>query len=356
MRMKDIKILWGRAANRCAFPNCKIELTPDSEANTLGEIAHIVAESPKGPRGDTDIPRESRDDYSNLILLCPTHHKMIDNNLGEWTVEKLKQLKEDHEKWVSIQLDQGRIAIPSIDNSKFLASRKREWFDFAKDYVWVISSITPLDISEDAIDPQNSALLQVLNSIKLPKSISINAIVNHHHTRPNENGVINDDLRNIKDRSGHQIQIFGNGHCEFLVCLEKSARQITRSVRDKHPDELRNIRILRYTHIAECFFNQIQGLKSIWSKGLPFNDMSITAVITNTNHSRLYSKERTREDPIFGFTVNSRKLEYSTVINKKSDSISVSDLVIGRFINFFGLKAGTVFDENGDFIRPERLF
>src|SRR3989338_3070397 len=101
MRMKYIKTLWGRAANRCAFPNCKIELTPDGETNTLGEIAHIVAELPSGPRGNNDIPPELRNDYSNLILLCPTHHRMIDNNPEEWTVEKLKQLKQDHEKWVS---------------------------------------------------------------------------------------------------------------------------------------------------------------------------------------------------------------------------------------------------------------
>lgn len=356
MRIKDVKILWGRAANRCAFPDCRIELTPDGEANTLGEIAHIVAESPDGPRGNSDIPPELRDDYSNLILLCPTHHRMIDNNPEEWTVEKLKQLKQDHEKWVSIQLDQGRIAIPSIDNSVFLASRKKGWFNFAKDYVWVISSITPLVISEDAIDHLNSNLLEALNSLKLPESISDNPIINRYHTRPNEHGVINDDLRNIKDGSGHQIQIFRNGHCEFLICLEGSTRQITRFARDKHPDELGDIRILRYTDIAECFLNQIQGLKNIWDKGLSFNDMSITAVITNTNSTRLYSKERTWEGPVFGFTVDSKILEYSTVINKKADPISVSDLVIKRFINYFGLIADTVFDEHGDLICPERLF
>lgn len=356
MRMKDIKILWGRAANRCAFSECRIELTPDGEVNTLGEIAHIVAESIEGPRGNYNLPIEQRNEYSNLILLCPTHHRMIDNNPEEWTVEKLKQLKQDHEKWVSIQLEQGRIAIPSIDNSIFLASRKKEWLDFAKDYVWVISSITPLDISEDAINPLNSILLEALNGFKLPDSISNNPIVNRYHTRPNVCGVINNDLHGIKDGSGHQIQIFRNGHCEFLICLEGSTRQITKDARDKHPDELGDIRILRYTEIAECFFNQIHALKNLWDRGLPFNDMSITTLITNTNSTRLYSKERRWEGPVFGFTVNLKVLEYSTVINKKADHISVSDLVIKRFINYFGLIASTVFDVNGNLIRPERLF
>ena len=50
MRVKDIKILWGHSGNRCAI--YKIEITPDGEINTIGEIAHIVSRSPDGPRGD----------------------------------------------------------------------------------------------------------------------------------------------------------------------------------------------------------------------------------------------------------------------------------------------------------------
>ncbi len=56
MRMKDVKLLWGGAANRCAFPDCKIELAPSGSVNTIGEMAHIIAESPNGPRGESDFP------------------------------------------------------------------------------------------------------------------------------------------------------------------------------------------------------------------------------------------------------------------------------------------------------------
>ena len=78
MRDKDIKILWGRSGNRCAI--CKIELTPDGDEYTLGEMAHIVARSSDGPRGSVEISDGEIDDYSNLILLCPTHHAEIDKN------------------------------------------------------------------------------------------------------------------------------------------------------------------------------------------------------------------------------------------------------------------------------------
>lgn len=54
MKMKDVKVLWGRSGNRCAFPGCKIELTPDGSKSTLGEMAHIVADSPDGPRGENE--------------------------------------------------------------------------------------------------------------------------------------------------------------------------------------------------------------------------------------------------------------------------------------------------------------
>jgi len=294
------------------------------------------------------------------LLLCPTHHRMIDNNPEEWTVEKLKQLKEEHENWVTIQLDQGRIIYPpSIDNSSFLACRKKEWYDFAEDYVWVISSITPLEVSGDTsgdtIDTCDSTLWEVLNNLELPRDISGSSVVNPSHTRTNYYGVINEDLRYIPEGIGHRVQIFRNGHCEFLISLEESTRHITKSASAKHPEELGSMRALRYTDIAECFIRELQGLKDIWNTALPFNDMLITVAITNTNSTRLIPKETKWPPPVFGFPVNSKTLEYSCVINKKADPKSLSEQVIKRFVNYYGLVVDTVFDENGDLIPPTLL-
>lgn len=100
----DIKLLWGRAASRCAFPDCRIELTQDSQATSsslpIGEQAHIVAKEPNGPRGESLLTKEERDSYANLILLCPTHHKIIDKNPEDYPVEKLHVFKTNHELWV----------------------------------------------------------------------------------------------------------------------------------------------------------------------------------------------------------------------------------------------------------------
>ena len=71
----------------------------------IGEVAHIVAESSSGPRGKHSLKAHKRNEIENLVLLCPTHHMEIDNAPKAWTVKRLKQLKERHERWGSETLD-----------------------------------------------------------------------------------------------------------------------------------------------------------------------------------------------------------------------------------------------------------
>lgn len=107
IKQKDIKLLWGRSGNRCAF--CKCELTQDksalSSAFTLGEQAHIVGEKDDAPRGKSTLTLNERNNYHNLILLCPTHHTEIDENVEDYPVEKLHILKSQHELFVTEALD-----------------------------------------------------------------------------------------------------------------------------------------------------------------------------------------------------------------------------------------------------------
>ena len=110
IKEKDIELLWGRAANRCAFPGCQAKLTQDkttaSGSYPLGEQAHIVAETEDGPRGKSLLSLEERNSYSNLILLCPNHHTMIDRDSEDYPVEKLHQFKSQHELWVEQTLSE----------------------------------------------------------------------------------------------------------------------------------------------------------------------------------------------------------------------------------------------------------
>lgn len=103
IQQKDIKILWGRSGNRCAI--CRIELTQDTSAVTssftLGEQAHIVGDKTGSARSNSSLTSKQRDSYHNLILLCPNHHTEIDGNEVDWPIERLHQIKSEHELWVS---------------------------------------------------------------------------------------------------------------------------------------------------------------------------------------------------------------------------------------------------------------
>ncbi|WP_241986696.1 NACHT domain-containing protein [Cryobacterium fucosi] len=63
----------------------------------IGEEAHIRARSAGGPRYDREYV--DVDGYDNLVLMCPTHHTMIDTMGGAgYTVEALIEIKKRHEK------------------------------------------------------------------------------------------------------------------------------------------------------------------------------------------------------------------------------------------------------------------
>ena len=79
---KTRKTIWGLSGNRCAFPGCNNELyLTVGESNSLvGEECHICARNAGGPRFDPSLTEAEVNDYSNLILLCSIHHKLVDDN------------------------------------------------------------------------------------------------------------------------------------------------------------------------------------------------------------------------------------------------------------------------------------
>jgi hypothetical protein len=102
-----VKVLWSRAHDQCAFPGCNQSLTADSVdattgeslTNPIGQQAHIRSYKVKGPRYDPDYPAGKLHQYENLILLCPTHHDIVDANSGAaYTVDDLLSMRRAHEK------------------------------------------------------------------------------------------------------------------------------------------------------------------------------------------------------------------------------------------------------------------
>lgn len=95
--------LWVRAGGRCEFPSCPKVLWRDTltgkELNTA-YIAHIVADSPDGPRGDVELSPKLAKEFNNLMLLCDEHHTLIDTYVDEYPVALLQEYKRKHEEWI----------------------------------------------------------------------------------------------------------------------------------------------------------------------------------------------------------------------------------------------------------------
>lgn len=113
----ELKRLFARSGNRCAFSDCRrvlvVEGPPGEQPVILGDVAHIVAASPAGPRGDPFMAPPNRNRYENLIVLCSTHHQLIDDQVATYTPERLRAVKADHERWIEDRLAQGKPERPA---------------------------------------------------------------------------------------------------------------------------------------------------------------------------------------------------------------------------------------------------
>lgn len=99
--------LWARSAGRCEYRGCNRDLVGDlisgREDGTFGFIAHVVADSPEGPRGDPIRSPLLARDIKNLMLLCATHHKGIDvDYIAEHPEDVLLAMKAEHEDRIGI--------------------------------------------------------------------------------------------------------------------------------------------------------------------------------------------------------------------------------------------------------------
>lgn len=349
MREKEIKILWGRSGNRCAI--CKLELTPDGDRETLGEMAHIVAKSNDGPRGNLPLEPSERDKYKNLILLCPTHHADIDKNYTDWPVERLHRTKTEHEAWVSEQLGAGSIRVTEIDNTEFVDARVRNWYELSRDHVSAVLSLTPLRISGDQIDTMNQNIQRELEAANLPGKNPIQQ-VNRYHTRPSEFGVVNETFPDLPKRSGHSFHIFKNGHCEYFQELGHDTDRITGQVKEKGEDIKGAKYVIRYTDIAEVVEAGLSWLERLWETILPYEYLSFQFMLLNTKHTTLFSYQDVWGDTVFGHPTLSDNLIYKDVLTKDHDSVSLELEVLRWVSNCYGLVLQSKLNSNGQYTRP----
>jgi hypothetical protein len=73
----DIKKLWGRAGGRCSASDCGRDCVPFlnlNEPTVIGEMAHVVPQSTRGPRGTAE---RGEDIYENTTATVLIENKAI---------------------------------------------------------------------------------------------------------------------------------------------------------------------------------------------------------------------------------------------------------------------------------------
>ena len=98
---KTLKVLFALSGNQCSYPECANSVieppTERSDALVIAQICHIYAINVDGPRGKTGLTENELNSPQNLLLLCPTHHRLADGQHETYPATKLKQWKQEHE-------------------------------------------------------------------------------------------------------------------------------------------------------------------------------------------------------------------------------------------------------------------
>lgn len=105
-------------------PRCLVPVTVDIGGDMVlnVEIAHIRGAHMNGPRYVPDMTDAERRLFGNLLLMCPSHHRVIDVlHTGDYSIEKLEDWKRTRE---ADRFDILR-SLPTLDEDALQASFTR---------------------------------------------------------------------------------------------------------------------------------------------------------------------------------------------------------------------------------------
>jgi Shedu protein SduA, C-terminal len=115
-----------RSGSRCAFPGCLQSL--GTENGFLGVLCHIEAVSPGGPRYNPSSDMLQSAD--NLILLCPNHHFLVDQEPHIYTAGWLREARAAHYKRIAMILEAAELPKIHIEQETCLSFKEaiRWWY------------------------------------------------------------------------------------------------------------------------------------------------------------------------------------------------------------------------------------
>jgi hypothetical protein len=337
IRPSDARKLWGRAGGRCSV--CHRE--------GGAEIAHIVARSQDGPRGNYPLSLEQRDLYDNLVLLCPNDHSAVDNNPEEWTVSRLRDVKAEHELWVQRRLEQGAIRVFEVEASAFAEERLDAW-QVIEQHAWFFLSLTPLEVREEVVDPVAKPIQDLLNSLPMPRQYHnvLGTILNSNNTEPSAKGLLNEDFRRLSEGVGFRVEVFRNGHVESVSCVDKLLLSEEYLVQQRPPISLSSgthrlngcKKAVEYEWLAEFLLDQMQQLYRLWAAvPLPAADMLLTVGLLNCRGACLLAFNYKEVRAFIGRCIEDRCLQYGTIVERGATLQEIYNATLSRLVNTMGL-------------------
>ncbi|WP_216637591.1 HNH endonuclease signature motif containing protein [Mycobacterium asiaticum] len=93
-------LLWSESGGHCQNPKCRVDLHGFVKRKHVGELAHIIPASRQGPRRDEgqDLTDKERAAPENVVLLCPTCHKVVDKGAEDYPADVLRKWKRRSQK------------------------------------------------------------------------------------------------------------------------------------------------------------------------------------------------------------------------------------------------------------------
>lgn len=104
---KTRQALWIAAGGRCEFRGCNKPVSRDfltKRTANVGELAHIIADQPGGPRGIDGMSEDLAKDEANLMLACFDCHDRVDRNgkKNPYSASDLQAMKREHEARIEL--------------------------------------------------------------------------------------------------------------------------------------------------------------------------------------------------------------------------------------------------------------
>ncbi len=194
-KTETLKALFARSGNQCAFPGCTQPLV-DEKHKFVGQVCHIEAAMPGGERYNASSDDENRRSYGNLLLLCYPHH-IETNDVEEYSVERLTNIKNDHERL----FEKSSFKIDESELYKLSAKMEKYWGGIERinqiDHIFADSGLAMEVIGK-------STFFDVINSARE----AINGIEHLLNTLHESDEALKQDLESLLSMKGLQKDIF----------------------------------------------------------------------------------------------------------------------------------------------------